>query len=167
MRWTIAICALIGLAALQDASPRIHKRGILEIRADFAGDFHEGRLGIGGQWYDVDSGDSIVVLDYGANELPLPRSGSFKGSDFWFESGKQKFLRPQHGAKFSKMPRNSSGYEACAKTTYSGNSLRVDKLASGTHVCMRTSEGRFTDITIHGYDLGTFRFTVAYVTWEK
>jgi hypothetical protein len=31
MRWTIAICALVGLAALQDATPQIHKQGKMEI----------------------------------------------------------------------------------------------------------------------------------------
>ena len=167
MRWTIAICALISIAALQDASPKIHKQGLLEIPVHYTGDFDEGRIGAGGYWYDADHQATFVEIDDGPDESPLPESGYFKGSDFWFESGKQKFLRPQHGAKFSKVLRNSSGYEACKKATYSGNSLRVDKLASGTHVCMRTSEGRYTDITILGYDPGTFRFRVAYVTWEK
>ncbi len=167
MRWTVAVCALIGLFSLQDGSHQIHKQGILEIRADFAGDFDEGRVGFGGQWYAVDSRATFVLLDDWANESPLPANGYFKGSDFWFESGTRKFLRPQHGSKFSKVLLNSSGYEACAKAAYSGNALRVDKLGSGTHVCMRTSEGRFSEITIHGYDPGTFRFTVAYVTWEK
>jgi hypothetical protein len=77
------------------------------------------------------------------------------------------FLRPQHGAKFSKRTVSSANYKACADATYSRNALRVDTLAAGTHVCMRTSEGRLANITIRGYDPGTFDFTVAYVTWEK
>ena len=167
MRWTVTICALLGLFSLQDASPHIHKQGLLGIRADFAGDFDEGRLGFGGQSYDADGSATIVLIDEWPHESPLPENGYFRGSDFWFDCGKRKFLRPQHGAKFSKGIVNSGGYKVCASAPYSGNALRVDKLAPGTHVCMRTSEGRYTDITIHGYDPGTFSFGLAYTTWEK
>jgi hypothetical protein len=166
MRWTIAICALLGFAALQDATPRIHKQGVLGIRPDFAGDLDEGRLGFGGDSFDPGK-ETLVLLDDWENESPLHENGYFKGSDFWFEWGKRMFLRPQHGAKFSKRIVGSANYKACADAIYSRNALRVDNLPVGTNVCMRTSEGRLANITIHGYDPATFAFTVTYVTWEK
>jgi hypothetical protein len=166
MRWTIVVCALLGLATLQDSTSRIHKQGLMAIPIDFAADFDEGRIGTGGDWYDADRPNIVVIHDW-VNESPLPENGYFRGSDFWFESGKHKFLRPQHGAKFFRGIVSSTDYKACAGAAYSGNALRVDNLAAGSHVCMRTSEGRFTNITIRGYNPATLQFTLAYVTWEK
>jgi hypothetical protein len=168
MRWTIAICALVGLAALQDATPQIHKQGRLQILADYAGDHDEGRIGFDGDSYDADGKATIIRLDGDAvYESPFPENGFFKGSDFWFESGRRKFLRPQHGAKFSKGKLTSRGYKACADAAYSANALRLDGLAPSTRVCMRTSDKRYSMIVIQPYDPSTFHVTLDYITWEK
>jgi hypothetical protein len=168
MRWTIAICALLGLAAMQDTVPQIHSQGTIGFIGAFAIDLDDGRVGINDSDAAVEKTEQIpyLLLD-GDYESPLPFHGSFKGSDFWFENGKQRFLRPQHGAQFSKGIIRTAGKTACLAATYTRNAIRIDKLSSNDHICLRTNEGRYASIAISSYDLKTTQLTINYTTWEE
>jgi hypothetical protein len=63
MRWTIAIFALVGLAALQDATPQIHKQGKMEVPSYWAADFDTGRVEYAGESYVIDSKNHVVIMD--------------------------------------------------------------------------------------------------------
>jgi hypothetical protein len=167
MIWTIAISILLGISTLQDTAPQVHKQGKLAIPDDYAADFDEGRVGFVGDSYIADDGVSVIWLRENVNESPLTENGYFKGSDFWFDAGKRQFLRPQHGARFSKGIVAVAGYTACATTHYTAREIRIDDLPPNAQICMRTSEGRYASIQITGYDPGSFQLVLAYTTWEK
>jgi hypothetical protein len=167
MRWTIAICALLGFAAMQDAAPKIHKEGKLEFPGRCAVDLDDGHVGFGGSAGVDGDGTDVVFLDDSVHESPLPANGEFKGSDFWFEAGKRRFLHPQHGTKFSTGVVAVQGFAACAKADYVNRSIRIDKVSGGAQICLRTSEGRYASIRITDYNPQTTRLYLTYTTWEK
>ena len=167
MRWTIAIFALLGFAALQDSTPQIHKQGKLEFPVGCAVDLDEGHVGFGGKaGIDGDGSDTVFIED-GVSQSPLPANGDFPGSDFWFEGGKHRFLHPQHGAKFSTGVVAAEGYAACAKSTYTNHIIRVDDLKPGAQLCVRTSDARYASIHITEFNPQTARMYLTYTTWEK
>jgi hypothetical protein len=168
MRWTIAICALLGFAAMQDAGPQVHKQGTIRIFGTFAIDLDDGRVGVSDSDAAVEkTGQTPVLIIDGASESPVPFHGSFKGSDFWFENAGQRYLRPQHGAQFSKGIFQTAGQAACLAATYTRDAIRIDKLSSNEYICLRTNEGRLASIVISSYDLKTTQLTINYTTWEK
>ena len=167
MRWTIVIYALLGFAALQDAGPQIHKQGKLEFPDRCAVDIDEGHVGFGGSAGVDGDGTKVVFIDDGIHESPLPANGDFKGSDFWFQDGKRRFLRPQHGARFSKGIVSGDGFAACAKAAYTNRAIRVDKVSEGSQICVPTSEGRYASIRIMNYNPQTTSLFLTYTTWEK
>ncbi len=167
MRWTIAICALLGLAALQDTTPQIHKQGKLEFPVGCAVDLDEGHVGFGGRaGVDGDGSDAFFLGD-SPHDSTLPTNGDFPGSDFWFEGGKHRFLHPQHGTKFSPGVVTAEGYTACAKSTYTNHVIRVDDFKPGAQLCVLTSDARFASIHITEYNPKTARMYLTYTTWGK
>ena len=156
MRWTIAVIALLGLGAQQDAPPQIHKQGKMEFPNACTVDLDEGKTDFG----------NTLFLD-GEYELPIPADRSFKGSDFWFEAGKRRFFRPEHGALFSKNAFSAASYADCALATYSKGAIRIDKLPIDSQICVRTSEGRYASIQIKGYESSSTRISFTYIVWEK
>jgi hypothetical protein len=167
VRWTIAICALLGLAALQDAAPKIHKEGKLEFPVGCAVDLDEGHVGFGGRSGVDGDGSNTVFVDEGAHDSPLPLNGDFPGSDFWFEGGKHRFLHPQHGTKFSTGVVAKEGYAACAESVFTNHIIRVDDFKPGAQLCVRTSDARYASIHIMEYSPQTNRMYLTYTTWEK
>lgn len=155
MRWTVAICALIGLGALQDASPQMHKQGNIQ--------FYNGAA------VDIDEGTSVVLVYVDGNDFdPIPTHPSAKGTDFWFEVGRRfQQFHPQHGAKFATSSVHSSEYDDCTKATYKKGSVRVDNLPASEYLCVRTSEGRYANIQIVNYDSKLGRLSLKYTVWEK
>jgi hypothetical protein len=167
MRWTIVVCALLGFAALQDASPQILKQGKLVIPASCAVDIDDGRIGFDKNAAVVDEKESLVLIIDGVYESPIPVSGTFKGSDFWFDGGKQQFLRAQHGAQFSKGAVGSMEYAVCAAASYTKHDIRIDKLPASAQICIHTSEGRYASIQITHYDPKTAHLFLTYTIWQK
>jgi hypothetical protein len=167
VRWTIAICALLGLAALQDSTPQIHKQGKLEFPVGCAVDLDEGHVGFGGKAGIDGDGSDAFFTDGGTHDSPLPSNGDFPGSDFWLEGGKHRFLHPQHGTKFSTGVVAAEGYAACTRSAYTNHVIRVDDLKPGAQLCVRTSEGRYASIHITEYNPQTTRMFLTYTTWEK
>jgi hypothetical protein len=167
MRWTIVICALIGLAALQNSSPQILRQGNLIVPASCAADIDDGRIGFDKSATVVGEKETLVLIVDGVYESPIPVSGTFDGSDFWFDGGKQQFLRAQHGAQFSKGVVGSVAYAACAAAPYTKRDIRIDKLPPGALLCIRTSEGRYANVQINHYDPKTARLFLTYTIWQK
>nr|HEV7953800.1 hypothetical protein [Candidatus Acidoferrales bacterium] len=167
MRWMIVVCALAGLAAMQDTAQQIHKQGKLEFPNGCAVDLDEGQVGFGGSAGVDGDGVNVVFLDDGVHESPLRANGDFKSSDFWFEGGKKRFLHPQHGTRFSSGAIAAEGFVACAKAVYVNRAIRIDKLSASAQICVHTSEGRYASIRITDYNPQTTRLHLTYTTWEK
>ena len=153
MRWTVAICALLGLAAMQDTAPRIHKQGEIELYDAHAADLDQDREFI---TVCVDCEDPIVQP-----------TESFKSSDFWFQAGKRRYFHPQHGARFSRKISSEVSYSDCTKAAYQRGAIRVDNLSADAHICLRTSEGRYASLQVKPYIPGSGRLSIVYTTWEK
>ena len=167
MRWTIAIFALLGFAALQNTTPPIRKQGKLEFPVGCAVDLDDGHVGFGGRAGVDGDGTDTVFVDEGSHDSPLMQNGDFPGSDFWFEGGKHRFLHPQHGAKFSAGIVEAEGYAACTNTTYTNHIIRVDDFKPGAQLCVRTSDARYASIHIMQYNPKVNRMYLTYITWEK
>jgi hypothetical protein len=167
VRWAIAICALLSIAALQDTTPPIRKQGKLEFPIGCAVDLDDGHVGFGGRAGVDGDGSNTVFIDEGSHDSPLPSNGDFPGSDFWFEGGKRRYLHPQHGTKFSIGVVHAEGYAACTKSAYTNHEIRVDDLKTGDQLCVRTSDARYASIHIMEYNPQNTRMYLTYTTWEK
>jgi hypothetical protein len=97
---------------------------------------------------DLDLGQSecMVILDGDGTESPgYPPS---KKADFRVElDGAQIYFRPVHGAEASRC--GGAGLNAATGAKYARRRLRVDDLPSGSHICIRTNEGRYGQLTIN------------------
>jgi hypothetical protein len=153
VRWTVAVCALISLFTLQDASPRIHKQGKIDLYDAGAADLDKDRESI------------TVCVD--CEEPVVQPTDSFKGSDFWFQSGRRRYFHPQYGARFAKVNYGATGYSYCANAVYKRGSIRIDQLPSDAQICVRTDEGRYAAIQIIRYIPESGKLSISYTTWEK
>jgi hypothetical protein len=97
---------------------------------------------------DLDLGQSecMVILDGDGTESPgYPPN---KKADFRVElDGAQIYFRPVHGAEISRC--GGAGLNAATGAKYARRRLRVDDLPSGSHICIRTNEGRYGQLTIN------------------
>jgi hypothetical protein len=153
MRWTIVICALLSLAALQGGSPKIHKQGEIDLYDASA--------------VDLDKDPEGVTLCLNCEDPVVQHTESFKGSDFWFQAGRRRYFHPQHGAMFAKVSAGATGYRYCANATYKRGAIRIDQLPSDAQICVRTDEQRYSAIQIIRYIPGSGSLSISYTTWEK
>jgi hypothetical protein len=97
---------------------------------------------------DLDLGQSecMVILDGDGTESPgYPPN---KKADFRVElDGAQMYFRPVHGAEISRC--GGTGLNTATGAKYARRRLRVDDLPSGSHICIRTNEGRYGQLTIN------------------
>lgn len=127
------------LAKAAPVAPGIHKQGIFSVRQTWHGD-----------------------LDSGAE--------TSSGSDFWFraDTATRRFLAPENGATFRVMGAGQPDYFACKDAALSASVIDVTRLRSGTWVCARTSEERYSAFTFTaeiGASPGVMR--IRHVTWDK
>ncbi len=134
----------------------------------------EGNIRVQHKWFlydraaaDLDGYTQRITVDGDEDRFREPPM-SFKGSDFWYEYGyKFQTLHPQHGARLAKGGGAEAGFVGCSKATYAKKAIRIDDLPVGSHVCVRTSDGRYAEMRIEGFDRKGKSFTFSYTTWKK
>jgi hypothetical protein len=124
---------------LAAARVSIRNRGTLAIRQTFRADLDSGQIG-------VSSGD-----------------------DVWFaaDTATERFLQPTNGAALAAMGTTAPGLSACTSATLGAQRLPVGRLQAGVFLCVRTNEGRFSQLKVvqpAGASPGIL--TVEYVTWN-
>jgi hypothetical protein len=119
---------------------------------------------------DLDVGDSggIMTRIDGPDEPFREPPMSFKGSDFWYEfEYKFQRLNPQHGARLARGRAAEAGLAGCSKATYAKGTIRIDDLPVGSHICVHTNEGRYSEMRIEEFDRKRKSFSFTYSTWKK
>jgi hypothetical protein len=119
--------------------PRTHATGALDIPQTWQADLDEGAVG----------------------------SGS--AADIWFEAqtATARYVTPLHGATIAIVGTRSVGRDGCAAAPLSGARIHVNQLPEGTYVCVRTSQGRYSQFRVNapvGPSPG--RLMIGFTTWE-
>lgn len=149
-RFFPVFCAVL----LAGASGSVHKQGKLDIDADCSVDLDKGAR------------DCMVTLDGDGTDPRIHPHG--KAYDFWLQrNGKALHLIPQHGAALAIGDLKEAGFQGCALAQYAKGKIRIDDLPRGTHICVRTNEGRYAEMRLEESGLRSDRVAVTYVTWEK
>jgi len=146
----VAVCVLGGAFALRSlrsdsrtkplASGRTHLVGTLIVPQTFSA--------------DLDGG--VVVDD--------------SKTDLWFEAltATRRYLVPMNGAMLALMPDGKFGFAECSAANFSLEKIDLERLSSGTHLCILTNESRYADIAIieaAGPSPGLLKMT--FTTWDR
>jgi Ig-like domain from next to BRCA1 gene len=91
------------------------------------------------------------------------------GPDIWFEArtANQRFVTPRNGAQIAKFGTSEPGIDDCSTAALSENSININKLPSGTFVCVLTSKGRYSQFQVTatvGPSPGTLN--ISFTTWN-
>ena len=74
---------------------------------------------------------------------------SGKSGDFRVEAdGLRLYLRSRHGAQFAQSTPSQRGFAGCSSAEYVTKRVRVDGLAKGGSICVRSDEGRYAELTL-------------------
>jgi hypothetical protein len=108
----------------------------------------EGQLRVTGNCsVDLDLGESECMAILDGDGTGSPGYPPNKKADFRVElDGSQIYFRPVHGAEISRC--GGMGLNAAAGAVYGRRRLRIDDLPSSSHICVRTNEGRYGQLTI-------------------
>lgn len=104
----------------------------------------------------------IVDLDNGSV------GGNGGGGDIWFQAktATARYLTPRNGARIAVAGSGSVGLSGCRNAGYTANPIGIPPV--GTYVCVRTSEGRYSQFRING---GPGRspglLKIGYTTWAN
>ena len=121
-RFFPVLCAV----ALAGATGSVHKQGKLDIHEYCSVDIDEG------------TSDCIVTVDGDGTEPRVHPRG--KAYDFWLQrNGRAVYLIPQNGAALAIGDLKEAGFQGCALGQYAKGRIRIDDLARGTHICVRTN----------------------------
>jgi hypothetical protein len=123
----------------------------------------KGTLGLGANCaYDLDAGKDMCWID-------LPPQRDEKTHDFWFQwDGKRQYFNPRNGAVLAMAGRRAVDLAGCRGAHYRTGRLRVDGLPVGSHICVRTSEGRYADVRFETpVNTEPHEMTISFVTWER
>jgi hypothetical protein len=129
----------------------------------------EGTLKVGDHCaVSIDQGtaECLITLDGDGTEPPMHPTG--KKFDFWYKSGgKVAYFNPQNGTAFAIGSRAAADLSGCTASTFSNRPVRVDPLPVGTHICLRSKEGRIAKVELKGLDANRKLLSIGYVTWKK
>ena len=75
---------------------------------------------------------------------------SAAATDIWFEAvtATERYITPKNGAQIVKMGKNEPGYLGCQGASYHSSQIKIQDVPAGTYLCVRTNEGRFSEIYI-------------------
>jgi hypothetical protein len=149
-RFFLLMCTVL----LADASESVRKQGKLDIHEYCS--------------VDLDVGASVcnVIVDGDGTEPPTHPRG--KAYDLWLQrNGKALYFVPQNGAVLAIGDLKEAGFQGCGVAQYAKGKIRIDDLPRGTHICVRTNEGRYAEMRLEDADLRRGRVVVKYITWEK
>ena len=101
--------------------------------------------------------------------LDSPRRGTWDG-DLWLDGMTMIDARlSTFGDATLAMPvRGEPGYEGCARQRYQSQAIRITELQEGDYLCVKTSEGRYSQIRINRVDLrGFVKVKIGFMTWDR
>jgi hypothetical protein len=108
---------------------------------------------------------TVCVDDCG---ISGPPGESFKGSNLQFRViGKKAWLLRQHGTLFAMNLSSGEGLAHCEAGSYSKHNIEVGNLPVDTLICVITSDRRYAELRIGGYDQGKKILSAIFTTWEK
>jgi hypothetical protein len=95
--------------------------------------------------------------------------GASSGADVWFQAqtATVRMLTPRSPATLAFAGAQAPGQAGCANMALSQTSIPLERLGPGTFVCVKTSDGRLSQIEIltpAGRSPGTLK--VRYITWQ-
>jgi hypothetical protein len=116
-----------------------------------------------------------VTLSTGTIDLPQTwqldletgEIGSGGGADLWFraQTATDRFLQPVGGAGFALGDGSNRGRDGCRDAAYSADRIALSAALVGRYVCIRTGEGRLSQIRVNALD-GTI-LRLGYTTWSN
>ena len=88
------------------------------------------------------------------------------GADLWYEAVNPivKFLVPRNGATMWVGGASAQGENGCAAGPFAGSKIPLLLVPAGTHICVKTDQGRISEIRVNGY--GGTTLTMSYTTWN-
>lgn len=102
-------------------------------------------------------------------DLDTGRVGGNDGrGDIWFQAktATQRFLTPRNGARIAVVGNRSVGLAGCRSAGYTTNPIGIPPV--GTYVCVRTSEGRYSQFRINGGPgASPGLLQIGYTTWAN
>jgi hypothetical protein len=109
----------------------------------------------------------MVILDGDGTEPPGHPSG--KNYDFRFEPSRdRRFIKLRNGAVVAKPTAAPGGLSNCMKARFEKVDIRIDNLPFGSCLCVRTNEGRYSELRLDGLTRkGANVVEFSYTIWEK
>lgn len=91
-------------------------------------------------------------------------------ADIWFQAktARKRYITPRNGALIKIAGRQSVGREGCAALRLAGNAIPLDSIPVGTYVCVKTTEGRYSQFRINeqaGPSPGKLK--IGFTTWQR
>jgi hypothetical protein len=153
LRATIRSAPLF-VALLTAAAPEAEQTGVLKM-------FDQCSVVLNGGYVEC-----LVTLDGDGTE-PKEHPGGKKW-DFWFEeSGKAIFLNSQNRTMFANAGATEPGKAGCQAAVYKRGRFRIDKLPTGSHVCVLTGRRQYAELTLESTSKpARVPLPIAYVLWE-
>lgn len=89
------------------------------------------------------------------------------GTDIWYwlATPANKRLTARNGAQFAVGDRTNRGYSGCSVANYTNTSISLSWVPVGSYICVRTSQGRISQIRVNGCFGTTLR--LGYTTWAN
>jgi hypothetical protein len=115
-----------------------------------------------------------VVHSSGRIELPRTRAADLdtgavggRGVDIWYRAPSPflSVIAPLGGARLALGDGSERGFAGCRAMRFSNAEIPLSELPVGTHVCVRTDEGRIAQFRVNGFT-GT-RMRIGYTTWAN
>jgi len=97
---------------------------------------------------DIDEGKVLCTIELdGRGSVPPMRDSVM---DFWMreESSGQSDLKPRNGAALALTRSTERSKQSCMTAPYSKNEVRIDGLAAGSRVCVRTNGDRYAELIL-------------------
>ncbi len=90
-------------------------------------------------------------------------------ADIWFEAvtATQRYVTPRNGATIAIVGTTSVGRDGCMAASLTPSRIPIGSLPVGTYVCVRTTQGRYSQFRVNapvGPSPGTL--VIGYTTWE-
>ena len=97
---------------------------------------------------DIDEGQVLCTIELdGRGSVPPMRDSV---TDFWMREGSsgQSYLKPRNGAALALTRSAERNKESCMTALYSKNEVRIDGLAAGSRICVRTNGDRYAEVIL-------------------
>ncbi len=70
--------------------------------------------------------------------------------DIWFQAETDRFVTPLDGVTAAVVGTATPGRDGCAALTLLDDRINIDALVLGTYLCVRTNEGRLSEVRVTG-----------------